>query len=257
MNAKRFLLCLLLVLSGIVGAEPTVLRFAYEDKELFPFFAGDSAEVPAKPGVTVEMVQRLTSRIPAMKVELQRMPWKRCLLKLEKGEVDAVVASFTSDRLAYGLYPMKDGQTNPALRIGSTSYALYKRKDAALEWDGKSLKGLVLAMGAPSGYSIVEELRAMGLTVEESGSTGADLQKLQMGRLGAVAAVETVADFYLTQSRFGEITKMEPAFAPKHYYLLLSHQFFSQSPALADKVWQAIGGIRERESSAILGKYLK
>lgn len=257
MNVVIGLLLALAASFSATASEKTSFRFAYEDKAVMPFFAGDGEEIPAEPGVSVEMVLRLEKKIPSLNVELQRCPWKRCLHNLKNGEIDAVVASFRAERMDIGVFPMKDGKPNPALRMSSTGYALYKLKSGQLTWDGQALTNANGAIGFPRGYSIGDDLKTLGATVEESGSTLSDMKKLQLRRLDGVAAVESVGDYLIKQPSFGDIVKMEPTFPPKDYYLLLSHQFVLKNPELAQRIWRSMADIRERDLREILPNYLK
>lgn len=237
------------------GAGTVTLRFAHEGVTLFPYYLSADAATPDKPGAMLQMLKLLETRIPNLKVEFQHMPWRRCLVKLEAGEIDAVESSFNPGRMVNGAFPMKAGQIDARLRIHTLSYTLFAMGDSGLSWDGKSLHGLNGAIGAPLGYSIVDDLKARGVRVEESTSTSTNFQKLLLGRLGGVAAQTHVGERLMKLERFKAIVKLTPVLASKDYYLLLSHQFVAKYPDLSKRIWNELAQIRETEMAAIMSSY--
>jgi polar amino acid transport system substrate-binding protein len=237
------------------GAGTVTLRFAHEGVTLFPYYLAADSATPDKPGAMLQILKLLETRIPDLKVEVQHMPWRRCLAKLEAGEIDAVESSFNAGRMVNGVFPMRAGQVDGRLRIHTLSYSMFATGDSGLRWDGQSFRGLDGAIGAPLGYSIVGDLKAKGLRVEESNSTVTDFQKLLLGRLDGVAAQSHVGEHLIKQERFKAIVKLEPALASKDYYLLLSHQFVANHPELSKRIWHELAQIRDNEMAAIMARY--
>ncbi len=240
-----------------VSAE-TILRVAYEDKVQFPYYMGDGATIPEdKPGSAVELVQLLETKIPDLRVELKRFPWKRCLSNLKDGQVDATFnASYKKERLAMGAYPEKDGNVDTARRLTTISYSIYTTKQAEFVWDGKSFLNLDGKIGAPTGYSIVGDLKKMGVDVAETGSTEANLKKVLAGRVAGAALQDVTGDFYVrSKKEFNDLVKVTPPLKTKPYYLMISHQFKQANPELAEKIWDAIAELRESNLTQLSEKY--
>jgi len=252
----RLLLASLFATTLPCAAQSVTLRFAYEDREIFPYMMGEGQAIPDKPGVTPEMVKRLQKKLPDLRIELQRMPWRRCLDNLLQGESDAIVASFNEDRMQHGVYPMKNGQPDTALRSGTSSYSLYKLKTSSLGWDGTRFTGLTGSIGAPMSWSIGDDLKKMGVTIDASPSTHRDFEKLLLNRVAGVAALTDFGDLMLEQPKYTDVIKVTPALASKNYYLLLSHQFVAKHPAMSGKIWRALAEIREHEGRSLMRKYL-
>ena len=60
----------------------------------------NSSRIPENPGVAVEMIKLLESKIPNLKITLIRRPWKRCMLILKAGIVEGIFnANFKPERL--------------------------------------------------------------------------------------------------------------------------------------------------------------
>jgi len=237
----------------------TIFKVAYEDKVQYPYYMGDgSAVLPSLPGAAVELVQRLETKIPDLKIMFQRCPVKRCLNDLETGAIDGLFnLSFKASRLTMGAYPWKGDSVDPERRLTTLNYSFYKQKGTDFAWDGKSVSGTVESIGATTGYSIVDDLKALGLTVSEGTSSEGNLKKLGAGRVSAVAMQETRGDYLISQNpaEYGNIEKVETPIQSKPYYLVLSNQFKAEDAEMAEKIWNAVGELREEQLDQLVAKY--
>lgn len=235
----------------------TIFKVAYEDKVQYPYYMGDgSAVLPSLPGAAVELVQRLETKIPDLKIMFQRCPVKRCLNDLETGAIDALFnLSFKKSRLTMGAYPWKDGSVDTDRKLTTINYSFYKKKGTDFAWDGKNVSGTVKKVGAPAGYSIVGDLKKMGLSVSEASSTERNMKKLIAGRVSAVALQDTKGDIIIKTPEFSSIEKVKTPIKAKPYYLVLSNQFKDKNTAMAEKIWNALAELREKEFDKITEKY--
>jgi len=251
-------LAMALAFSGGAGAAE-VLRAAYEDKAQPPYYLGDSADIDAAaPGVSVELL-REAAAAAGIEIQFVRMPWPRCLKSLQRGEVDAIFnSSFKEERLEAGVYPMVGGKPDPARRITTLTYALYRLKGGPVTWDGKVIGGLGDgAVGAQAGYSIVEDLTRMGVRVEETGDTLTNFKKLASGRIPAVAQHEVNGDSLLAGGQFPAVQKVAPPLVTKDYFVMFSHQFHDSKRELAERLWAKLAEVRDRRSAALYAKYMR
>ncbi|HPM01809.1 MAG TPA: transporter substrate-binding domain-containing protein [Candidatus Cloacimonadota bacterium] len=262
---KLVLLSILLIaLSVTLFAEKIKLRVAYEDKEQPPYYMQNTSEVPkTNPGISVEMVMLLKKYIPELEIEFTRMPWKRCTYSLGENQVDAIFnSSYSKERLDIGWYPTTNkqhtGQVDKDRRLTTISYFLYANKNAGIKWDGK-LESLTQIIGAPMGYSIVNDLKNKGVKVEEAQDSMTNLMKVAKGRIDAAALQDVTADDILKNNKkeMGNIVKLNPPVVSKEYYLMLSKKFVQDNPALAQKIWDTIKVIREKEFKNLSSKYNK
>lgn len=240
--------------SGAVAAE--VIRAAYEDKALPPYYMGDTTEVdPAMPGVSIELM-RETAKAAGVEIEFVRMPWVRCLKSLQRGEIDMIFnASFQEDRLDSGVYPMAGGKPDPARRIATVAYSLYRLKGSSVDWTGSAITGLAGPVGAPSGYSIIHDLAAMGVKTEEAADTITNFKKLASKRIPAVATLAVSGDALLAE--FPSIEKVKLPLVTKDYFVMVSHQFHDSKRALAERLWAKLAEIREHRAATIYAKYAR
>lgn len=253
----------ILVLASNAWAQPVTMTIAYEDKAQPPYYLGDANEVPeTRPGVAVEMVKALESKVPGLRIRLTRAPWKRCTTELGSGAYDGIFnASYHPDRLSIGRYPTLDGTrtgaVDPSKRITTISYALYVLKTSKATWDGRSFRDLEGLVGAPLGYSIVGDLRALGVTVHEVPGTRNALDMVISGRIAGAALQEVSADALIRAfpDRYGRLRKAPKLIASKPYYLMLSNRFVEANPEMALRIWAALERTRERELKPLITKY--
>jgi polar amino acid transport system substrate-binding protein len=258
---KKMYFFMLFFTAGLIIVSNSIamdLTLACENKQDFPTVMGNSNDVlKTNPGMGIEAVYELQKRLN-LKITLKRMPWKRCLAEMQKGHVHGIfTASFKEKRKKFGKYPEIDGKVDPSRRFTSASYALYRMKGSDVHFDGKKfdIKGKI---GAPSGYSIVDDLKKRGLEVDEGPSTVNDFKKMMKGRIKAVAALEMTGDYYLmvNQEMNQKIEKVEPLIIEKPYYFMLSYQLYESNQALAEKIWDTIGEIRrDPEFQKLLKNY--
>ena len=139
---------------------------------------------------------------------------------------------------------MKDGRPDASRSIFTQSYYLYGRKGARLAWDGERL-AVDGPVGTTRGYSVVKTLEALGARVEQENDLPGSLRKVLAGRLGAYAELENMAARVLERHRdeMRDIVKLEPALRTQPYYLVFSRAFVARDPALAERIWDAIGEI--------------
>ena len=254
-------LLLILIASSAFAAETKEVRFMCDNKEHYPSYLEDSDIMDwRKPGAGVECLKMLESKL-GIKVKIERAPWKRVLdAELKNGAIDgAFSVSYRKEREVLGAYPMKDGKVDKSRCLHTDAYYFYKLKKSDFSWNGKTVSNLKGVVGTPTGYSVVEDLRKQGITVEESNSSLTDLKKLAAGKVGAVAALELTADMLLKKhpELNKVIVKVTPPIASREYYVMLSNQFVNSNPALAEKIWNAIGEMRIKEFPKLVKeKYL-
>ena len=241
--------------SGVFAAE--VIRAAYEDKSLPPYYTGTADTIdPASPGVSVELMQE-AAKAAGLEIQFVRMPWLRCLKSLQLGTVDVTFnSSFKEYRLESGVYPMAGGKPDSARRLATISYALYRLKGTSAAFTGTSITGLGDGpVGASSGYSIIDDLKRMGIKIEEAPDTRTNFKMLASKRIAAVAAQDVQGDALLAD--FPTIEKVTPLLASKDYFVMASHQFYDGRREVAERLWAKIAEVREARAAAIYAKYTR
>lgn len=259
MRAKLCIIVLGLLAAVSLAAQNKGLVFVTQDKPDFPWITGDSSEIAAeRPGASIDFVRALAAKL-GVAIEIKRYPWTRCLeTELKNGSADgAFLASYKPEREIFGLYPQKDGKTDASRRVNTSTYSFYRLKSSTWNWDGKTVGKPGGAVGIPAGYSIGDDLKAMGFEVLTSANTESNFRNLINGRLALVATLELDGDYLLEhQAAFkGKIEKVATPIVSKPYYIMLSRQFVERDPALAERIWAAAAELREKSLKAFLAKY--
>lgn len=248
MNRNIIIFLVFISFPSIVSADLLPILFVYEEKSNPPYSTGDGQTVPLeKPGINIEVLKGLEKKLN-IRIRFERYNWKRCLKMLESNEADAIFeASFKPERMSIGVYPMKNSEPDAAKRLMSNSYALYKMKNSPVQWDGKQFKYLTKPIGAAASYSIVGDLKEMGVNVVESYTQLDAFKILIKERLDGVADLETMADLILKNNpeEFKDIIKVSPPIRTKDYYLMFSHRFAQNTPRVMNDIWNELQRIRE------------
>jgi polar amino acid transport system substrate-binding protein len=246
--------------------QPIKIKIAYEDKEQPPYYMLNSTVIPREnPGVAVEMVSMLSQYIPELEIELVRMPWKRCTYSLGENLVDGIFnSSYVKERLEIGFYPTlnkkNEGPVDKERRLAMISYHFYSIEGNGFQWNG-DFNEVKLLVGAPSGYSIINDLKNKNsnILIEEAPDSKTNLLKILKGRIAAAALQDVTADDIIKSEpkTFKQIKKHKIPIVEKEYYLMLSKAFVKENPELAQKIWDTIKIIREKESKRLIQKYAK
>ncbi|HYG87579.1 MAG TPA: transporter substrate-binding domain-containing protein [Azospirillum sp.] len=236
------------------------VKLLFEPEANPPRTLGDGTAIDwQKPGLTLELLRLVGERV-GVDFVYERMPWKRALYLIETNEADGVFhASFLPERTAIAVYPMKDNRADAARAVFVQSYALYKRAGSPVEWDGTALTGADAPVGVTIHYSVLHDLKRLGVPVEEAKTLEQNLDKLAGGRIAAYAGLEGRTDPVIAANpaKYRQLVKMSPPLVTKPYYLLFSHGFYEAHRDLAERIWNAVAAIGgSAEFAEIAGRYL-
>lgn len=255
--ATRLLSCLIcaLWLCQPGAAQAMNLRLAYSDVSTYPWQTGEGLQIANPPGLAVELI-RLAAQDLGIEVVFERLPNKRVLLALQNGTIDgAFIFSHNAERAAFASYPMKHGQPDPARRVARLSYYVYQLKNVAACWDGQQFSALTAPVGANAGYSVVGDLKKMGIEVEEAKNTDQNFNKLRLGRLAAVAAQDVMTDGWLLKNKAADIEKLPQPLVSKDYFLIFGQRYAKEHADLVEKLWDRIATTREQRTRDALPRY--
>ncbi len=240
-------------------AEEQSIRLGYSDAEAFPYQIRDDKNPP---GIAFEIISEAAKQ-SGIKVIYVRLPNKRVQFSLHDGiEIDgAFMFSYDESRLVNGVYPLINDKPDGSRKIATLSYYIYKKKGSPLNWDGNNFSGIDTTspenkIGANSGYSVVKDITKKGVPVDDgSKTTKQNFLKLQAGRISGFAHQDLVADNYILSNKLSGIEKLPKPFIQKNYFLMFSHQYYEKNRQTAEKLWDKIGEIRDRKTSAVFHKY--
>lgn len=256
---RPFLFALLLsVTAWDVSADPVEIHLGFIDR-VNPPFVIDPGEVEGHaPGLTIELLRRVEQKLPVV-FRYHSMPWARSLHLLQANELDAVFhASFKPERLKLGVYPMRKESVDQDRNLVTQAYYVYKREASLLNWDGEQFSDLDGPLGTIIGFSVNSDLAKAGYAVEATPTLRSNLDKLRSGRVAAVVNYASQTDTVLGRAaeRYPDIVKLPIPFKVKYKYLLFSHGFYRQRPALTEAIWDELRALHESgEYAAIATRY--
>lgn len=231
-----------------VFSENQVVRLCFENTPNPPFYYGENLVLDKHPGLTIEVLHEV-AEIAGITLQLERMPWKRCILLLQKNQIDgAFEVSFKPKREEYAVYPKLEGALDQQRYLHSLSYYLYTLDNATVKWDGNRIENMQSTLVGVAGYSIVGDLRAEGYPVLEGVSQKANLEMLLRGRVDGLAQIGTMTDGIIKNSGAGTFSAVKKHPIPlrsKLYYLVFAKQFMSANRELAEKLWDELASLRQ------------
>lgn len=246
----KALICLLCCFCLVIDAHAAprsvrALTLCYEDQDSYPWVMTDGS------GLNLQLLRLVAEALP-LQFSFVAVPWKRCLSGLAQGTYDgAFAASFKAERLTMGRYPQDaDGRLDERKRLHTSIYALYRRKGSLVSWNGEEFRQLHGPVGALSGFSIGDFIRAEGAEVDEtSRDPFALLQMLRHKRIDAAALQSLRGDFVLQANpeMAAQLEKVKLPLEEKAYYLMLSNAYVAANPDQAARIWDEIE--RQRNSS--------
>lgn len=243
MIARVLLSLVLLALASHAHANP-VLHLCQDDVDVYPWHITNGQ------GLSNLMLEMVSKRL-GQPIEIESMPWKRCLALVEKNQMDgAVAASFRPERMAIGAYPLSGpDKADASRRMSDETYVFFVRKDdpQAPAWNGKQLGPISKPVAAQLGYSAVGLLRERGIAVDDSDKRpDLLLRKLLLGQVSAAVLNARQGEQLLKDPAFaGKIIRLEPPLQTREGYLLISHDFARQYPEVTRRVWDEIAKVRE------------
>lgn len=228
------------------SANALEMKVYYEDSDSFPFSMKNGS------GTDIILIKSAAQK-NGINIQFIAVPWERCLYSIQSGEGDGCFsASFKTERLDKGDYPMNDGKPDEGRRLHTTSFSFFVKTEDLGKYkvNGMEISGIdkkTDSIGAVLGYSIVDDLKKAGYSIDD-GSVKSELnfKKLAAGRIKGLATLTQEGEFMISTHDYkGKLAKVEPPLVSKAYYLMLSKQFVSKNKDLAEKLWSTIAEVRE------------
>lgn len=251
----------LLIPAAVLAETPEVLRICYEIQDSLPFWSTMTDQGEAKPGLLLELIDSAAQQA-GLRLELQRQPWKRCILQLQHGQSDGIFAAvWQPERDTWGQFPGRDTQRDAPVqrhyRLWQADYPIIARNGGTLGWDGKHFSGTRNGLSAPLGYVANQRLEALGVLAKPTYSAEIALKLIALQRLDGYVLERQIARNHIrTLGLQTQLVLLPTPLFAADWYLPLSHQFYRQHPELAQRFWQALAEQREARSAELSARYL-
>jgi polar amino acid transport system substrate-binding protein len=226
--------------SAPAQAAPATISLCLEEADVYPWQMKD--EKGLHPILLDMVAQKL-----GIKVDYVVLPWKRCLLYIATGAVaGGFGASYSEDRAQFAEYPMAGNKPDPKRRIRMDSYSLYRLQGSDVNWDGKKFSNLTGPVGAQMGYSIVRDLKRMGVETEDGAiNAEVNMRKLLVGRVKAIALLTVGGDFLIKQPEFvGKVERVNPPLIEKPYFVIFGKDYYQANSKTVEDFWSMIAAVR-------------
>lgn len=223
-------------------SNPAGITLCHENEDSYPWI------LKAKPGYSLILIKEIEQQL-AIPIKLLARPWKQCMDDVKSGAVDgAINASYSKERAEFAAFPVKmDGDPDASKRMYRATYALYRQKGGSIDFDGHKITAATGTVGAQTGFSIIAQLKQLGIKVDDS-MTKADelLKQVASGKLQAAALQTTEADDALRDADLkGKIERVATPLVEKPYYTVFNKAFELKYRQSVREVWRLEGKVRD------------
>jgi polar amino acid transport system substrate-binding protein len=251
--AVPVLLSLALLVQPAAAVE---LRLIYLDQDVRPYMMGEGTDIPSRPGMAIELVQRCASHVGG-RVQLTRLPARRNIEEVRAGRQDGILGfRYSAERAAGLVYPMRAGRPDTVRYAARLSYSLYRRAGEAVLWDGSRIGGLTNPVAVSGSQLIAEALTGKGATVVQV-ETGAQMfGMLMLRRVDAVATLDVLGDRQMMGLPRGQVDKLVPPFLTEEFYVPVSQAFYAANRDFTERFWHMLGELRDATYAELTPTYL-
>lgn len=252
---NRLLLAFLLLFPSIVFSQPKPIVLCMDDN-WFPYTIFEDGETK---GIHTKVIKHALDEL-GYTYHIKPKPWKRCLLDLENGKVDAVFpASYKASRAEIGFYPPEAAtDAISPWRLSQVEHALITHSGTAYDYDG-DISSIPQPIGMGLAGAFTDTLEKKGLKVKRNRTAKANIEMLMRGRIKSVSMAPLQAAEFLSSEKYSQFLKQHKLpLRSKSYFLI-----FAKNTHLSKKerllIWNAIAKTRCNENLMpfLIYKYFK
>lgn len=250
MNHNSLAILVSLMLISVGSNAGALLRVCHENQNYPPYLSATlstDSDSQHKQGLLADLLNASAQQLD-IKIEYISAPWKRCILFMKTGSVDALLSAVHDpSREAWGVYPKQSGQIDYSRRLWTIHYRLYRHQTSHLTWNGERLSHNSLGVDAPSGYKVHKRLKEMGALPEFSHLPEHGFRMLQHKRLDGYVLEEETAKQLIQREGLDKIVPADKVFLEEDIFLPFSHHWFSDNPQIADQLWNTLAAQRNAQ----------
>jgi polar amino acid transport system substrate-binding protein len=230
------------LLFPVLGAAAAKLRVCTDVHPHAPYLMPDGSG-------SAGLLVAAAAREAGLELEFYSAPLARCRAEIGLNLVHAFpITPYAPDLAAIADYPMHGGAPDPARATMRARVLLYRRRGAAVTWDGARIGALARPVLVPSGSVMIPLfLKALGVPMDQNGqSMEINFVKLMAGRGEALAGIEDEGERLLRQPRFaGKIEALPQPLFEQTYYLAVAKDFHARNGPAVEAMWDAIGRLNQ------------
>jgi polar amino acid transport system substrate-binding protein len=221
----------------------------------------DSVNIPysgddTQKGMIEDFIDMINSQ-SELDMNIQYIPWKRCLRDVELGDIDGAFALVhTSKRDSQFSYPKDlDNQLDRSKRIWTVKYPVFVPNESKLDWDGVNFNQSDILLSAPFGFVAYEKLKEVGVLSEGYLDKVRALELVNSARLDGYVVEQSIGENLLREMQLTEKFKtLETPFLSTDWYLVLSNDYVEKHPEKATRLWDLLEQVREEFGEALYKK---
>lgn len=215
------------------------VRFCIPTADVYPFFIFDKNKIT---GINPDLMVSAFENGPVQDAHLDyiKLPWKRCNLALQSGEIDFIIGGYDPTRDEVGIYPNELGFDLKQMVVSTADVCFVSIEGQQKE---KTLQGMAgevpFAVGIEAGFSqnhnpsIFPNWVVMYNHLEK-------YQLLEKGRVDAIVQVCSMDNYPIDtkaqNSGFENFVTLYPPYLSNPAYIIYSHDFVAQHESLAKQI---------------------
>lgn len=234
------------------------IRICYEDENFPPFLLGTTADQETQGAGMLPDLINLSARTLGVEIEYQRLPWKRCLNAVERGDVDALFAIiYTDARDTWAAYPKTDGEPDGRY-LYLSEYPVFVPNNSALQWDGSEFTPFKPSVQSVPGYVAEQMLFEMGIKPLLPLQPRDAMPVVAAGRIDGYVVDRLIGQQILLELGLADqVTTLPQVFLAQPWYLAFSKKRYGADSSLIEAFWDEVDRQRESQGEALQQKYLK
>lgn len=215
------------------------LKLCVADSTWFPFLIIKEEVIS---GIYIDILTKASETL-GYQIQIDAVPWKRCLLLTKTGEYDGIAGvSFQQSRAEFLSYPKEmNSPEKSKFQLSQVDYVIVTHARTKFSFSG-DVQQLPTPIRSPLGFSIGKELQALGLDVDNAAlSDDANLKKLLRDKNGSVILIREMA--HLLANNNPDLLIHPRPLKSKSYFLAFSKKTkLPQDEKI--KLWESISKVR-------------
>jgi len=258
---KHWLSLLLIVCTGAHAAEACQpMRVGYSDRERLPYYVGNGATVPARPGVLVELFRDAVRSGSGCPVEFVRLPVARVRIALASGAIDIAPTYMPGDRQTdYVVASTASGEPDTRRALRSMAIVFVRRADRLPPGTDPMQYFQNHMLAANQGTMLAAQLKTAGLQVDDgSVSSESNFDKLYLKRVdGFTVAVMTPSalDAYVHVQHGKQLVRLEKPLSISYVWLGANRDYYRRNRAQVEAIWNWMSTHGAQQVDALTRKY--
>ncbi len=240
-------------------AAPCVVRLAYVDQQMQPYYMGEGEAIPDPPGAGVELAQALVASAGCT-IKLSRMPQKRVESALAAGEIDMALLGAHAATVPSLAYPRaKGGELDRQRSMKSYTIAFVRAADKLPQETDPASYFVGRRLGTMYGAPFAAIFREAGVLADDGAlDHERNFNKLLLGRVdGYAASLTNPADLdAYVRTKYGtKVVRLQRPMRVAYLYLASNRSYYDANRTAVEAMWRFMGSHGAATFTVLMKKY--